>query len=86
MYGAVDFYKACKVITLAVKSVNLIKTRPLRNIHFAADDSVYPLILTGFIKVDGAVHNTVIRHRDGFHSEFFDALYQRLYTASPVKQ
>ena len=56
------------------------------NIYFTADYGIDAFGLTGFIKVNHAVHNTVVGNRQVLHSELFCTLHHLRNLTGAVKK
>ena len=74
------------MIGLVILTMHLIETTPSCDIDLAADDRLYPLLFTFLVKLDCAVHNSVIGDRRSCLSDGFHIGRQLLYAAGTVKQ
>ena len=63
-----------------------VKTRVRRNINFTADNRLYPLLFTGSVKVNDAVHYTVVGNGKSSLSLFLCRFHKFVYSACSVKQ
>ena len=69
-----------------VEFVHLVGVFSRGNIHLAADNRLYPLGFTRFVKFDSAVHYAVVGDSKGGLTEFLCGMSKLTYTAGAVKQ
>ena len=69
-----------------IKFMHLIKARTAGHIDLAADDRMDTLRLTGAVKINGAVHGTVVRDRHRRLPHLLDQLRKVTDTAGAVEQ
>ena len=86
MIPDIVFGKQNKVTALRIKLVNLIESRPCRNINFTADYRLYTVLFGTFVKIYYAVHISVVGYRHCRLSEFFRPLYQFRYRTFAIEQ
>ena len=75
-----------QMIRLVVDAVDMVLHTPGRNVDLTADDGLHPGCLGGFIKIDDAVHNAVIRDCNGSLPHGFDCFNKLVYAAGAVKE
>ena len=63
-----------------------VKSGVRSHINFTAKDGANAFRLTGPVKVDDTVHNTVVRDGRAVHAQFFNTLYIFFYLVGTVQQ
>ena len=73
------------VISVLTTCQFFVKTGIWRHIDFTAKDGVDPLFLTGFVKINHAVHHAMIRDGSAVHAKLFDPFYIFFYFVGTVQ-
>jgi len=74
------------MVAFGIEVVLHVKARPRGDISLAADDRLDSRFFRFFIKIDGAVHNAVVGHRNAGLPQFLDARDKVAYPARAVEQ
>ena len=80
------FAEKHKMIRLRINIMNLVKPCSRCNVHFTSDHRFYSGFFCFAIKINCAVHDTVISNSNGLLAECGCALYQFIYPACSVKK
>ena len=57
-----------------------------QNVDFTSKDRFNPRVAAGIVKIDGAVHDSVVGHGQRVHAQFFGTFDQRFDVAGSVQQ
>ena len=80
------FTEENQVGALPVHAVNLVKAGTRGHVDLAADDGLHPGSLRRLVEVDHAVHDAVIRDRNGVLAQLLDPVHQPPDPARAVQQ
>ena len=61
-----------------------VKSGVRRNIHLAPQDRIDPLLLTGAVKINDAVHYTMVRNSGGIHPQLLHPFHIFFYLIGTV--
>ena len=74
------------MIGVVVQPVDPVLHAPAGHIHLAADNGLDARRLGGFIKIDTAVHDPVVRNGHTVLAQFLHPVHQAADAAGPVQQ
>jgi hypothetical protein len=80
------FAKQDKMVPVGVDVIIHVEPRTHGDIHLAADNRLDPGVFSFLIKIDGAIHNAVVRDSDAFLPELLDPRDKVAQPARAVKQ
>ena len=75
-----------QMVGVAVDAALAHEPRARGDVDLTADDRLDPRVLAGFVEVDGAVHDAVVREADRGHLELRGAAHHRLDAAGAIEQ
>ena len=80
------FAKENQVLGIPLPCVEFCETRIGSNVNLTTNDGFDARFFAGAVKIDNAIHNTVVGNGNRILSAFFDAFGQILYATRTVKQ